>query len=79
MDENAPMPDSGSDSVVGNSVSAAASSTMRTYNFIFNKYRAEFEAAMNYDPKSDRKFQNEMRKLAREKERLKNNPQEAEF
>ena len=68
MDENAPMPDSGIDSAVGNSVSAAAASTMRTYNFIFNKYRAEFEAAMNYDEKKDRKYQNQMRKLAREKE-----------
>ena len=76
MDENAPMPDSGTDSAVGNSVSAAAASTMRTYNFIFNKYRAEFEAAMNYDEKKDRKYQNQMRKLAREKERLKNQPQQ---
>lgn len=79
MDENAPLPQSGSDSAGFDSVSAKAASTMRTYNFIFNKYRKEFEAAMNHDEKKDRKYQNEMRKLARERERLKNNPETVEI
>ena len=49
---------------------------MKTYNFILAKYRDEFQAALNYDEKKDRKYQNQMRRLARERERLKNQPQE---
>lgn len=79
MDENAPLPHNGSDASGFDSNSSMAASTMRTYGFIFNKYRSEFEAAMNYDASKDRKYQNEMRKLARERERLKNNPETAEF
>lgn len=79
MDENAPLPQSGSDASGFGSESDMAASTMKTYNFIFNKYRKEFEAAMNYDAKKDRKYQNEMRKLARERERLKNNPEQVEI
>jgi hypothetical protein len=79
MDENAPLPSSGSDASGFDSNSSMAASTMRTYNFIFNKYRDEFAAAMNYDAKKDRKYQNEMRKLARERERLKNNPEQVEI
>jgi hypothetical protein len=79
MDENAPIPHSSADSYLGYSDSSAAASAMKTYNFIFNKYRDEFAAAMNYDAKKDRKYQNEMRKLARERERLKNNPEQVEI
>jgi len=67
MDENAPFPHSGSDSFNGYSDAAVAASTMKAYNFILAKYRNEFEAALNYDEKNDKKFQKEMRKLAREK------------
>jgi len=76
MDENAPLPQGSVDSYAGLSDSHAAASTMKTYNFIFAKYRDEFEAAMKYDERKDRKFQNEMRKLARERARLKNQPQQ---
>lgn len=79
MDENAPIPSVAIDSYVGLSDADAAASTMKTYNFIFNKYRDEFNAALNYNEKNDRKFQKEMRKLARERERLKNNPEQVEI
>lgn len=79
MDENAPLPQSGVDASGFGSESHLAASTMKTYNFIFNKYRKEFEAAMSYDAKKDRKYQNEMRKLARERDRLKNSPEQVEI
>jgi hypothetical protein len=79
MDENAPIPHSSADSYLGYSDSSAAASTMKTYNFIFKKYHEEFQAALKYDEKKDRKFQNEMRKLARERERLKNNHDQVEI
>jgi hypothetical protein len=44
-----------------------ASSTMNTLRFIYSKYKAEFDKALKYDEKKDRKYQNEMRKLQREK------------
>jgi hypothetical protein len=79
MDENAPIPHSSADSYLGYSDSSAAASAMKTYNFIFNKYRDEFNAALNYNEKNDRKFQREMRKLAKERERLKNNPEQVQI
>jgi hypothetical protein len=68
MDENAPIAQSSVDSYDGNCPSAVASSTMRTYNFILNKYRSEFERALVYDEKSDKKYQREMRKLQKQKD-----------
>jgi hypothetical protein len=44
-----------------------ASSTMNTLRFIYAKYKLEFDKALKYDEKKDRKFQNEMRKLQRDK------------
>lgn len=44
-----------------------ASSTMNTLRFIYAKYKTEFDKALKYDEKKDRKYQNEMRKLQREK------------
>jgi hypothetical protein len=69
MDERTPIAQSSVDSYDGNAPSATASSTMKTYNFILNKYRAEFERALTYDESKDRKHQKDMRKLAREKQR----------
>jgi hypothetical protein len=77
MDENVPLPSNSVDSFNGYSDAAVAASTMKTYNFILAKYRDEFQAALNYDEKKDRKYQNQMRRLARE--RLKNNPQNVEI
>jgi hypothetical protein len=77
MDENVPLPSNSVDSFNGYSDAAVAASTMKTYNFILAKYRDEFQAALNYDEKKDRKYQNQMRRLARE--RLKNNPQNIEI
>ena len=76
MDENAPLPSNSADSFNGYSDAAVAASTMKTYNFILAKYRDEFQAALNYDEKKDRKYQNQMRRLARERESLKNQTQE---
>lgn len=76
MDENAPLPSNSVDCFNGYSDAAVAASTMKTYNFILAKYRDEFQAALNYDEKKDRKYQNQMRKLERERERLKNQPQQ---
>jgi hypothetical protein len=44
-----------------------ASSTMNTLRFIYSKYKVEFDKALKYDEKKDRKYQNEMRKLQRDK------------
>ena len=44
-----------------------ASSTMNTLRFIYSKYKNEFDKALKYDEKKDRKYQNEMRKLQRDK------------
>jgi hypothetical protein len=79
MDENAPLPSNSVDAFNGYSDAAVAASTMKTYNFILAKYRDEFQAALNYDEKKDRKYQNQMRRLARERERLRNNPQPIEI
>jgi hypothetical protein len=68
MDERTPIAQSSVDSYDGSSPSAAASSTMKTYNFIFNKYRSEFQRALTYDEKSDKKYQREMRKLQKQKD-----------
>ena len=76
MDENSPFPSNSVDFFNGFSDAAVASSTMRTYNFILAKYRDEFKAALSYDEKKDRKYQNQMRRLARERESLKNQTQE---
>lgn len=75
MDENAALPSSSADLFNGYSDAAVASSTMKTYSFILAKYRDEFQAAFNYDEKKDRKYQNEMRKVAKERENLKNQTQ----
>lgn len=76
MDENSPFPSNSVDFFNGFSDAAVAASTMRTYNFILAKYRDEFKAALSYDEKKDRKYQNQMRRLARERERSKSQPQE---
>jgi hypothetical protein len=68
MDERTPIAQSSVDSYDGNAPSATASSTMKTYNFILNKYRSEFERALVYDEKKDKKYQREMRKLQKEKD-----------
>jgi hypothetical protein len=44
-----------------------ATSAMNTLIFIYDKYKLEFDKALKYDEKKDRKFQNEMRKLQRDK------------
>ena len=44
-----------------------ATSAMNTLRFIYDKYKLEFDKALKYDEKKDRKFQNEMRKLQRDK------------
>jgi len=44
-----------------------ATSAMNTLRFIYSKYKLEFDKALKYDEKKDRKYQNEMRKLQREK------------
>lgn len=67
MDENAPLAQSSIDSYGGFSPSAAAMSTIQTYNYILYKYRKEFEDAMNHDPSTDRQYQRELRKVAKEK------------
>lgn len=67
MDENAAFPQSSIDFYNGYSDARAAESLIKTYSFILAKYKSEFENALNYDEKNDKKFQKEMRKLAREK------------
>jgi Skp family chaperone for outer membrane proteins len=69
MDENTPIAQAVSDSCGGSSHSAAATSVIQTYNYIFQKYRKEFEESLTYDESKDRKHQKDMRKLAREKQR----------
>lgn len=69
MDENAPIAQGSSDSYSDGSPSAAATSAIKTYNYIFQKYRREFEESLTYDESKDRKHQKEMRKVARERQR----------
>ena len=69
MDENAPIAQAASDSYSDGSPSAAATSVIKTYNYIFQKYRREFEESLTYDETKDRKHQREMRKLAKERQR----------
>ena len=69
MDENAPIAQGYSDSYSDGSPSAAATSAIKTYNYIFQKYRREFEESLTYDESKDRKHQKEMRKVARERQR----------
>lgn len=71
MDENAALPRGSVDLFNGYSDAAVAASAINTYSFILHKYRDEFQAALNYDEKKDRKYQNEMRKIAKERESLK--------
>ena len=69
MDENAPIAQGSSDSYSDGSPSAAATSAIKTNNYIFQKYRREFEESLTYDESKDRKHQKEMRKVARERQR----------
>ena len=69
MEENAPIAQGSSDSYSDGSPSAAATSAIKTYNYIFQKYRREFEESLTYDESKDRKHQKEMRKVARERQR----------
>jgi len=73
MDENASYLQSGVASTFGSSESAKASSVMRTLSLISSRHAKEIAAALVYDEKNDKKYQKEMRELAKEKERLKNN------
>lgn len=78
MDERTPIAQGSVDCYDGNAPSATASSTMKTYNFILNKYRSEFERALAYDEKKDKKYQREMRKLQKEKDLVIAQQREAE-
>jgi hypothetical protein len=70
MDDNS-SPESGIDGTVGISESAKASSLMRTLSFLSSKYAKEIAASVNYDEKNDRKYQREMKELAKEKQIIK--------
>lgn len=46
--------------------SSLEGSAINTFNFLYEKYRDEFERARNYDEKKDKAYQRELRKLKRE-------------
>ena len=46
-------------------LSDTASSAMNTFAFILENYKDEFDRARNYDPKNDKAYQREQRRLAR--------------
>lgn len=51
-----------------------AASTVSAFNFLYEKYRDEFENARNYDEKKDKAYQKELRRLKREAAKNKNLP-----
>lgn len=46
--------------------SSLEGSAINTFNFLYEKYRDEFERARNYDEKKDKAYQKELRRLKRE-------------
>lgn len=56
--------------------SSLEGSAINTFNFLYEKYRDEFERARNYDEKKDKSYQQELRRRNKDALRKKKNPTE---